>query len=193
MKTMGQITKEILGYTLKNEPTDVLPLLRENIDTIWPLCDDALSKNLQPEAFTGGSDLRVISYCFADDEEEVPYIANHESDYVVFSYTYKSARDWGCDDPAPPTADEVMEIIAIILLSDCSGCCNAHETTYDPDTGGQRPLTGKDFQEYAKTLEAFAYIFILIPDAYFEIITEERSSIEYLFYLNDKQFKILKP
>ena len=127
MKTMGQITKEILGYTLKDEPTDVLSMLRENFDTIWPLCDDVLDKDLQPRAFQGETDLKVISYCFADDEEKIPFIANYEADYVVFSYTYKSARDWGCDDPAPPTADEVMEIIAVIMLSDCSNCCNALE------------------------------------------------------------------
>lgn len=60
-----------------------------------------------------------------------------------------------------------------------AGCITMH------DQGVTAPMLEND----AKCLQAIAYILRLFPDAYLEIIQDEYQ--EYIFYLNEKNFKTL--
>ena len=100
-------------------PIDVLPICRQNIESFQTRMDEAIEWDLQPLVFTTGFQ-GLVAIGITYDDEGQPEISEAESDFVTFSLTKYSTGY-----RRMPSVYSLTRYLAIILLSDCTGCCNA--------------------------------------------------------------------
>lgn len=93
------------------EPVDILPVIREHIQDFDELIDTVIDWDLQVQTFRGGY-LNLTAKSFEIEGHELKPTKN-EADYV--EYYGKSIVSPG----------ELVKYLAIIMISDCTGCCNA--------------------------------------------------------------------
>lgn len=105
--------KKYLSSKLTGEVTNILPFLRENIEHLQPEIDRILELELQVAAWRGEHRLKNISYNI--NEAGVPHLSGVEPDRVMYA--------WRFDETT--TVTEMIEALAIVLIVDCTGCCDA--------------------------------------------------------------------
>ena len=105
------------------EPIDILPLCREHISEFNELKDQAIEWDLPYITFTQGY-LGLTHASFSLHPSSSTNIHRHiiltedEPDYVVYQMRFNTRT---------PSIGFLQRILAIILLSDCTNCCNALE------------------------------------------------------------------
>lgn len=124
---MDFVTKlqQALDLAAQGETIDILPLCREHIEDLSPLMDQAIQWDLGSQTFHDGylglklTDMHfgpIFTKGFPIEHLE-PNDA--EPDYLIYQ------KAW--DNKSTPPAHSLQRILAIILLSDCTDCCNALE------------------------------------------------------------------
>ena len=104
------------------EPTSLLDWARE---TFPPYLDEVITNEIQCEIFQNAFEqVKVIALCEVEDKPGTYHLADAEPDIVHFSIRFEDPYVKGLK----PT-DENMELlftwVMAIMLSDCTGCCNA--------------------------------------------------------------------
>ena len=123
MKTKRDL-KHLISLTMSMEtPYNILENLRQHIDIAWEdgTMDKILYENLQSKIFDNKiPGFKVIpSWNFTDDPKK-QCILDAEPDFVTYAITFDSLDQ-------EPTIDYIYKLLLAIMLSDCSGCCNALE------------------------------------------------------------------
>lgn len=124
---MDFVTKlqQALDLTAQGSTVDILPLCREHISEFTELMDQAIEWHLLHQAFQNGylglkaTDLHfgpVFTKGFPLEHLEPD---DAEPDYLIYQ------KAW--DNKTTPPARSLQRLLAIILLSDCTDCCNALE------------------------------------------------------------------
>lgn len=98
-----------------DSPINVLPLCRKYIDLFNPIIDQAIEWDLLHMPFASDfQGLRGFGYNLDDDNQ--PSLLGYEFDFVTFSKEF--------DENYPPSVFTIIRFLAIILASDCTGCCD---------------------------------------------------------------------
>ena len=139
MKTKPEIMNLLMVAAQSVIPTNVLPMLRDNLDSLQATIDKIMNDDLECKAWTGELNLKIIDHgIFYIDpdgsdtpENLIPGVTDGEPDRVSY---YMRFRDLPANNLQGfeqgiliPPPEDLLQYICIILLSDCSGCCNALE------------------------------------------------------------------
>lgn len=132
MKTLQNITDEIMGHIADKdqvdpkskvwhwgEPVDILPLLRENIETIRDFMYEFIDN--QGKVWNDEYPMKAIWWNITEDGKH--FLGDCEADRIMFSWRFPTETTHG--NTILPETKEIMEALMIIMLSDCTGCCNA--------------------------------------------------------------------
>ena len=117
---MTELDQFLQKTTESKEPIDVLPMCRVHIHEFHKTMDEVLHYELPYQVFHKGYlDLRAIGF-HINGETGIPYMDNYEYDHVIFTQQRPSPK-------FPELLYTLKTLLAIILSSDCTGCCDALE------------------------------------------------------------------
>lgn len=118
---LDQLNNLIKGVTETNQPRNILDWARK----MGKHYSDALVEaDIQPYLFQGAYPVQAISYTDMGEDEEHPCIWNYEPDHVVFQIRFDDEYHKTGINPKD-TLHELFILIVAMVLSDCTGCCNA--------------------------------------------------------------------
>lgn len=104
-------------------PVDILPFLRENIKSLESLMEESLNWEIPYLVFHGDyMGLKATGYHI--DDKGQPYMSDCEYDFVIF--TYEGSLQYSLT---------LLRMLSTIMISDCTGCCNALDFIKLSDTG----------------------------------------------------------
>jgi len=129
-----EFTDQLIKATQSEQPTNILQLCRDHITQEMTWEDNII--DTQAEAFEGNHDLRVMGWASEDYKGGPKHITDSELDQAMFHFQFlgpvtrikpkneKWSYDYSLINPET-RLEEIIKILKIILLSDCTGCCNA--------------------------------------------------------------------